>query len=346
MLDEHTAYIKINRFSATVYKEFKEALSALLKEGATQLVLDLRDNPGGYLDQVISIADELLNDNKLIVYTIGSHANKTTYKAESAGMFENGKLAVLINEGSASASEILAGAIQDWDRGIIVGRRSFGKGLVQEPYEMNDGSEIRLTIAKYYTPSGRCIQRSFSNGREAYSQDYENRLQFDRTGSQPDAFIPADTTRYFTANKRVVYGGGGINPDVFAIDDTDQLPPHVENRLYSNELRTAIWKYYLQNREKLTYNTIKDFTAGFRDENEIMYQYLMTFETTERKEILSSLSKTANLYRFNTYIKSQIGRMLFRNNGYYAIVLQEDQVVRKAKDLLNSKSYLAAINRK
>ncbi|NDC40783.1 MAG: S41 family peptidase, partial [Chitinophagia bacterium] len=176
MLDEQTGFIKINRFSATAYNEFHTALAKLVKEGAQHLVIDLRDNPGGYLDQVTSIADELLPDNRLIVYTEGSHAQRTEYKTEKKGLFEQGKLAVLINESSASASEILAGAIQDWDRGVIVGKRSFGKGLVQEPYEMTDGSEIRLTVAKYYTPSGRCIQRSFARGRDAYEADYERRV--------------------------------------------------------------------------------------------------------------------------------------------------------------------------
>ena len=216
MVNEHTGYIKIARFAATTYKEFTAALKKLKESGATQLIVDLRDNPGGYVDQATSMVDELLSDNKLILYTEGSHSPKLEYKTAVRGMFESGKLAVLIDESSASASEIFAGAIQDWDRGIIVGRRSFGKGLVQEPYELPDGSELRLTIAKYYTPSGRCIQRSFAKGKDAYEADYEKRFQ-DGELIGRDVAPMSDTVPYYTAAHRVVYGGGGIKPDADAV---------------------------------------------------------------------------------------------------------------------------------
>jgi len=176
MLDGITGFIKINRFSATTYDEFSKALKQLKQQGAKQLILDLRDNPGGYLEAATMMADDFLDDNKLIVYTKGVHSAKTEYKASGAGAFESGRLAILIDEGSASASEILAGAVQDWDRGVVIGRRSFGKGLVQKQYDLRDGSALRLTVAKYYTPSGRSIQRSFANGKDAYMEDYEHRF--------------------------------------------------------------------------------------------------------------------------------------------------------------------------
>jgi carboxyl-terminal processing protease len=345
MVDNHTGYIKINRFSATVYEEFKTKLTELKKEGAEQLIIDLRDNPGGYLDQVVSIADELLNDNKLIVYTQGSHTARISYNASKQGLFEQGKLAVLINESSASASEILAGAVQDWDRGMILGRRSFGKGLVQEPYEMTDGSEIRLTVAKYYTPSGRCIQRSFANGKAAYATVYEQRLLSDAP-MMDDEYPQGDTTKFYTSNKRIVYGGGGISPDLLVATDTEKLAPLAHSRLYSNELRNAIWRYYLHNRTKLQYKSAIEYNSGFRDENEILYQYVMSMDASNRKELMRALTRSSVLYRFNAYIKAQMGRYLFQNKGYYVVTLQDDVAVRKAKELFNSSTYSDAITRK
>lgn len=343
MVDENTGYIRLDRFSATVHKEFTDAVEKLKSEGAKQLIIDLRDNPGGYLDQVRSIADELLDDNKLIVYTQGSHAARITYKAEKKGLFEQGKLAVLINEGSASASEILAGAVQDWDRGVIIGRRSFGKGLVQEPYEMDDGSEIRLTIAKYYTPSGRCIQRSFSLGKEAYAEEFHKRLYSDMADT---SYVQTDTTRFFTANGRIVYGGGGINPDVHVARDTDKLAPGLASRLYSNELRDLIWKYYLANKKRYTFANATDFVNNFRDENDILYQYMLTFGENEKRELMAALGRSSVMYQFNSYIKAQMARFLFRNKGYYSVILQDDVAVRKARECLNGKGYLMAINGK
>ncbi len=345
MLDSITGFIKINRFSATTYDEFSTALKKLMAQGASRLVLDLRDNPGGYLDAATSIADNFLDDNKLIVYTKGLHAPKTEYKAGEKGVFESGRLAVLVDEGSASASEILAGSIQDWDRGVILGRRSFGKGLVQKQYELPDGSALRLTIAKYYTPSGRCIQRSFAKGRDAYMNDYEKRFETgELTGN--DSISPGDTMRYYTSNHRLVYGGGGIKPDVYVPYDTSHLSSGLYTMIYSPEMKAAIWDYFIHNRAKLKYKSIADFIQHFDGQEQVKDNYLAMLEPAIRKKVIKELSKPVNDDYLLLQVKAQVARFLFRDNGYYAISLKEDNVVNKALEVLNSDQYSQLISGK
>ena len=345
MLDGVTGFIKINRFSATTYDEFSAALKKLMGEGAKQLILDLRDNPGGYLEAATAIADNFLDDNKLIVYTRGVHAPKTEYKAGEKGVFENGRLAILVDEGSASASEILAGAIQDWDRGVIVGRRSFGKGLVQKQYEFPDGSAMRLTIAKYYTPSGRCIQRSFANGKEAYMEDYEKRFESGEL-TRSDSVAPADTTPFYTSRHRLVYGGGGIKPDVYVPYDTSHLSAVLISMIYSQELKAAIWDYYIRNRSKLKFNTISDFTHSFNAQAQVADNYLASLEPGVRRRVVRELAKPVNDNYLKLQIKAQVARFLFRDNGYYAVSMKEDEVVNKALNILNSDRYSKIITGK
>ncbi len=338
MLDGTTGFIKINRFSATTNDEFTAALKKLMGQGAKQLVLDLRDNPGGYLDAATSIADNFLDGRKLIVYTRGIHSPKMEYKAGEKGVFEDGKLAILVDEGSASASEILAGAIQDWDRGVIVGRRSFGKGLVQKQYELPDGSALRLTVAKYYTPSGRCIQRSFAKGKEAYMEDYEKRFENGEL-TIADTSTLADTTRFFTGNHRVVYGGGGIKPDVFVPYDTSRLSSGLLSMIYSQELKTAIWDYFIHNRPNLKFNSVSDFAKSFTAPAQVANDYLAMLDPGTKKRVLIELSKPANAGYFNLQIKAQLARYLFRDDGYYAVSLKDDEVVNKALDILRGDQY-------
>ena len=338
MLDDVTGYIKLNRFSATTHREFSAALKRLKESGAKQLIVDLRDNPGGYLGQATAIADELIDGEKLLVYTQGSHASRTEYKAGEKGLFEKGRLAILIDESSASASEILAGAVQDWDRGVIIGRRSFGKGLVQEPYEMGDGSELRLTIAKYYTPSGRCIQRSFAKGKEAYQADYEKRMQTGELTSK-DLFVLADTTKYYTANKRPVFGGGGIKPDVDVPYDTLRLSGYMQNRLFGAEVKAAIWDYFLQHKAHLKFRNIHDFLATFDGEERVLNDYIASTSILNRKKLVKELSRPGVKKYFLTHIKSQIGRFLYKDNGYYSVTVQEDKVVNEALRVLDEDEY-------
>lgn len=343
MVDQKTGYIKINRFSATTYEEFVDALATLKQRGATQLIVDLRDNPGGYLDAATSICDEFIDGDKLLVYTNGRKSGKNEYYAGEKSGFENGKIAILVDEGSASASEILAGAVQDWDRGIIVGRRTFGKGLVQEQYEMPDGSALRLTIAKYYTPSGRCIQRSYKDGKEAYRADIEKRLEDgELTGTEKTT--PEDTTKFYTANRRLVYGGGGVKPDVYVAYDTNKWSATALDAAYSEEMKTAIWDYYIQNRSKLNFKTISDFVHFFNDEKTVITRYISSLALSKRKNAMQLFEKKSINY-LNTQIKAELARYLFQDNGYYAVKVKEDNVVNKALTTLNSPLYDKLLNR-
>jgi carboxyl-terminal processing protease len=345
LLDSVTGFIKINRFSATTYDEFNKALKKLLALGAKQLIIDLRENPGGYLDAATSIADDLLEGNKLIVFTKGIHTPKTEYKTGDKGAFEKGRLAILVDESSASASEILAGAIQDWDRGVIIGRRTFGKGLVQEQYDLPDGAALRLTVAKYYTPSGRCIQRSFAKGREEYMQEYEKRFESGELTGKDNTTL-ADTTPFYTSNHRVVYGGGGIKPDVYVPYDTSRISAVLLDMIYSQELKTAIWDYFIHNRNTLKYKDIDDFSESFNAQKEVTGHYLAMLDPGARKGVLKELSKPANDDYFKLQIKAQMARFLFHDNGYYAISAKDDNVVNKALDILNSSQYSQLISGK
>jgi len=338
MADSKTGYIKINRFSATTYDEFAQALSQLKKEGATQLMLDLRDNPGGYLNAATAILDEILDEEKLLVYTKGRNSARTDYKAGEPGTFEDGKIAILVDESSASASEIIAGAIQDWDRGVIVGRRTYGKGLVQEQYEMPGGAALRLTTAKYFTPSGRSIQRSFANGRDAYQEDFEKRFENgELTGNENIAL--ADTTPYYTARRRVVYSGGGIKPDVYVPYDTSTWSTPLLNIAFSQEMRDVIWNYYLQNRNNFNYKNIADFTHSFKGEGQMINKFVALLPPSERKTLLKQFAMPMSQHYFEMQIKAQLARYLFRDNGYYSVKLKDDNVVNKALEVLNTNQY-------
>ncbi len=223
MIDKNTGYIRLDRFARTTMSEFRKAVHELKEQGMTQLIFDLRGNGGGFLDVAVALADEFLPRDKTIVYTKGRDSTNVHYhKSTDRGEFETGRLVVLIDEYSASASEIVTGAIQDWDRGIVIGRRSFGKGLVQRIFELNDRSQIRLTIARYYTPSGRCIQKPYKDGLEAYYRDISNRYSHKEMITTDSISLP-DSMKYYTAAKRVVYGGGGIIPDIFIPVDTTRM---------------------------------------------------------------------------------------------------------------------------
>ncbi len=223
MIDKNTGYMRLDRFARTTMSEFRKAIGELKAQGMTQLIFDLRGNGGGFLDVAIALADEFLPAGKNIVGTKGRDANSINYaKSTSRGDFETGRLVILIDEYSASASEIVTGAVQDWDRGLVIGRRSFGKGLVQRMFDLADGSQIRLTIARYYTPSGRCIQKPYKDGLEAYYRDISNRYSHKEMISADSISLP-DSVKYYTGAGRVVYGGGGIIPDIFIPVDTTRM---------------------------------------------------------------------------------------------------------------------------
>ena len=333
MIDDRTGYIKINRFSATTHKEFKHKLKELKDKGMKKLVIDLRQNPGGYLNAATEIADELLDDNKMIVFTKGKSVEKQEYKANIPGEFENGKLTVLIDQGSASASEILSGAVQDWDRGTVIGRTSFGKGLVQEQYELPDGSALRLTVARYYTPSGRCIQRSYGKGTEEYYNEVYDRFKKGEFMHEDSSMI-RDTTVYKTAKGRVVYGGGGIRPDVFVpLDTTEDFDYLYKIRVFIPEF---IYKQYSAQPNMLdSYSTMADFSTGYKVNTDMEARFKQTlkelkFEIDEKRYAKLDL-------KVNQLLKAYLAKQKWQTDGFYYILNQDDKVVGKAIEVMAAK---------
>src|SRR5450432_4510474 len=269
MIDRESGYIRINKFSRTTFEEFMIALEALEKQGMKKLVLDIRGNGGGIVDEAVNMADEFLGNDDLIVYTEGRKSPRKEYHAQRPGSFESGKLILLVDEGTASASEILTGALQDWDRATVVGRRTFGKGLVQEPFELRDGSELRLTIARYYTPLGRSIQKPYNKGREAYNEEVYDRYH-------DGEVIHGDTSNnhpgpvFQTPAGRKVYGGGGITPDVFVAVDTNQIARSVTALYISGTLNNFIYDYYIRHHAELRrFGSPGAFYNGFNQETSL-----------------------------------------------------------------------------
>jgi len=339
MLTETTGYIKVNRFSSTTNTEFLTNLENLVdKEEMQNLVIDLRDNPGGYLQEATSILNQFFRDkDKLLVYTEGRKVSRSEYESTGKSFFSINNIAVLINEGSASASEILAGAIQDWDRGVIIGRRSFGKGLVQEQYNLKDGSAIRLTVARYYTPSGRSIQKNYDN-RVAYEEDIATRF---KTGELYDFSLAhlADTLPYYTNEGRTVYGGGGIIPDVFVPLDSlkmsnyfTQIQPHI---------RTYMFQYYLRTKEDLPYETVEEFIENFNLTDETLADFIV-YAQSKNKDIEGNQSTEIKTLA-KLYLKARLAKHLFDDEGLYAVLNGEDKAVNKAIQILDMPNPLSVL---
>jgi len=339
MLNDNTGYVKLNKFSATTITEFKDAVNSL-KSGAklNNLVLDLRDNGGGYLNAATQLADEFLPAYKQIVYTQGSHAEKKEYNSTGDGELEKNKLILLIDEGSASASEIVAGAIQDWDRGVLIGRRSFGKGLVQQPFELTDGSMVRLTTAHYYTPSGRCIQKPYTEGIDAYQKDYIHRIEKGELFSK-DSIIENKTLKFSTkVSKRTVYGGGGIMPDVFIPLDTSKYYTYYNNLLRKNVIYTSVLDLMDANREKfvLKYPDYKTFVDKFEVSDELIDKILADGE----KEGVKKEDKSVEFARplMKRQIKALVARDLFSTSHYFQIMNADDEAIKKAVEVFTQKN--------
>lgn len=331
-------YIKISRFAATTLDEYHEAMNKLKKQGLKNLILDLRGNPGGYLKAAIMLADEYLEKDKLVVYTQGRARPKDIFKATTTGDFEHGKLVVLVDEGSASASEIVSGAIQDHDRGMIVGRRSFGKGLVQEPFMLSDGSAIRLTVARYYTPSGRSIQRPYDKGVEDYYEDMNERFKHGELISK-DSIKFADSLKYKTSKNRIVYGGGGIMPDIFVPLDTSENSEYLQKLYGKNVFNEFVFDYIDKNRKSLTAN-YKDFTSfknNFEVNPQIMEEFVRYGEKKGIKRDPQGLKLSGNF--FKTQIKAMIARQFFKNDGFYEIVNESNETYKKALEVLKDDSF-------
>tara|TARA_R110001583_G_scaffold23999_3_gene88004 strand:- start:584 stop:2209 length:1626 start_codon:yes stop_codon:yes gene_type:complete len=322
MINKTLGYINIDRFARTTYIEFKLALNELKFKGMTSLVLDLRGNPGGFMDIANSIIDEFLEDGKLIVFTKNKNGEVDKSFATDKGDFEDGKVFVLIDQNSASASEIVAGALQDNDKGTIVGRRSFGKGLVQQEMDLGDGSAVRLTTSRYYTPTGRSIQKPYNhNGNKQYGKDYLNRIHNGELISK-DSIKVNDSLKYTTPKGKIVYGGGGIIPDVFVPLDTTRT---YNNRLYSG-LNGFVFNYVDTHREELNKWKLEDFVENFDKEDKIFNQYL---DELDLKALLDSNSKE-DLKR---YFKAFFARDLFDQTGYFMITQKKDNMILKVLEL-------------
>lgn len=333
MVKSDVGYIKISKFAATTYDEYLKAFNELSKQGMKKLILDLRGNPGGYLNAAVDISDEFLTNGLQIVYTQGKANPKKTYKATTRGSFENNPLVVLIDEGSASASEIVAGAVQDNDRGTIIGRRSFGKGLVQDQLQLPDGSAIRLTIARYYTPTGRCIQKPYSDDKDQYyNEEYDRYTNGELLNK--DSIKLDKTKTYNTPEGKTVYGGGGIMPDVFVPIDTAKTNSFLNKVFYAGAINTFAFEYADKYRAKLKeFTSAKNYIDRFEISNAILddfYQYC-----SKQNINLEKASKEKTNEALKPYLKAFIGRDVFDKDAYYPIINQKDKCILKGIEVLS-----------
>lgn len=334
MANDTTGYIKVSRFSATTYDEFNGAMNALLQKGMNSLVLDLRGNTGGYLQAATKMADEFLEAEKLIVYTEGNNRPRSYIYATKKGYFERQHLVILINEGSASASEIVAGAVQDNDRGMIIGRRSFGKGLVQEQLNLPDGSAVRLTIARYYTPSGRCIQRPYTNGKDDYYEDFYERFHNGEI-QNADSIHFNDSLKYSTVGGRTVYGGGGIMPDIYVPYDSDNYPGYYNKLLDRGLIFRYAFQYTDSHRQELSdYTNFNDFEKYFSINKGMFLDFIEFAKDKGVPEDKEGIRESDR--RIKTLIKAYIARNLFDDDGFYPIYHQIDDTFQKAIEYLAS----------
>lgn len=322
MVDKNTGYIKINRFAETTYDEFERGLEKLIKQGATQVILDVRDNGGGYLEKAVEIADDFLKEDAMIVFTKNKKGQVVETKATSKGVFEKAKVFVLINENSASASEILAGAIQDNDRGLIVGRRSFGKGLVQREMPLGDGSAVRLTVARYYTPSGRSIQKPYENGTKEYFDEFQHRYGSGELYDK-DSIKVADSLKFKTVKGRTVYGGGGIIPDVFVPLQGKHGDEAVEMIMQYGIVSYYVFEQLDKNRKEFTSLNYIDFLKKM----ETTDVYFQGFKQHLSKSGLS-IPLDANKALVKRFLTAEFARQLYDDDKYYEIILKEDPMIK------------------
>jgi len=349
MINDSIGYVKLNQFSLTTIDEFYEALNKFKKSNFKHLVLDLRNNGGGYLQVAFQLADEFLEKDKIIVYTKGLNSPRREYISTTDGRFEEGRLVILLNEGSASASEIVSGAVQDWDRGIIIGRRSFGKGLVQKPFNLPDGSMLKLTVAKYYTPTGRLIQKPYENGeKQEYAKDIINRYNNGELVNEDSIHFP-DSLKYTTlVNQRIVYGGGGIMPDYFIPLDTTSSSEYYRKIIRQGIFNRYILDYVDNNRKSLTkkYSSFEKFNNEFFA-NDDMLEGLIEF--AEKKDNLEFNDEDFEDDReeVKLLIKAYIARDLWSSSEFFEIYNTTDEGYLKALNfIISSNKYNQLVGKK
>jgi len=337
MITPTTGFIHLNKFAESTYREFMMALEKLQGQKMQKLILDLRGNGGGLLSQAVNIADEFLDENKMIVYTQGAHVPKYEYRCKRDGLFEKGELVLLVDEGSASASEVLGGALQDWDRATIIGRRTFGKGLVQEQFELRDGSALRLTVARYYSPLGRNIQKPYDEGYEKYEGELTERFHSKEVLQSGDT-SKADTSKikgpaFRTSKGRLVYGGGGIMPDVYVPLDTASMGREVMKLYIKGTLSNFIYTYYLRHKAEIAqYKNPEQLAVSFKA-GEAEWTALKNFAAADSINLnkVSAKDKADLIKR----IPPLVARQIWRYEGYYEVLNHTDKFVQTALDQLN-----------
>jgi carboxyl-terminal processing protease len=332
MIDKTTGYIKLNKFTDNSYEEFMQSLERLQKEGLQNLVYDLRGNGGGFMNEAVDMADEFLDGDKLIVYTEGVNSKKREYRCKRPGLFEKGKLTLLVDELSASASEVLTGALQDWDRATIIGRRTFGKGLVQEQYGLSDGSAIRLTVARYYTPLGRSIQRSYEKGKKVYMDDLWERYSNGELLSADSNKI-SNGKKFETLAHHILYGGGGIMPDVFVPLDTSRYNRSVNRLLLDGQANSFVYNYYLQHKQAIDqYSTTAIYASQFHNEED-MWNGMVNYTAKDSFNLQGVAGKEKELVQQR--LKALLARYKWRTSGFYQVLNTNDPVLKKALEEIN-----------
>lgn len=339
MVDDEVGYIKVTRFGANTYEEFKEAISSLKAKGMTKLIVDLQGNPGGYMGAAINMADELLGDKSLIVSQEGK-VKQYSQKAYALrpGIFEQGSVIILVNEGSASASEILAGAIQDNDRGLIVGRRSFGKGLVQLPIDLTDGAELRLTIARYYTPSGRSIQKPYGTDYEAYERDFIARYEQGEFFSA-DSIKFNDSLKYETKKGRTVFGGGGIMPDYFVPLDTTMSSAYVTRLFNSDSSREYILGFVQDNKRKFEKMSLDEYYEDYEVSDAMLKDLVKVGEKNKVKFDEKDFNASKDYLKI--LMKAHLGRQLYDDSAFYKVINDINEVYLQAINLFDEANRIA-----
>jgi carboxyl-terminal processing protease len=332
MLGDQTGYVKISKFGAQTDEDFHASVLKLKKQGMKNLILDLRDNGGGYLNSATALADEFLRDKELIVYTKGLHEPRTDYFASSKGEFEDGKLVILIDENTASASEIVAGAVQDLERGTIIGRRSFGKGLVQEQFDFGDGSALNLTIARYYTASGRSIQKSYKKGNQAYYSEVNDRLKNGELSSDGKGLSDSlfnKNKSYTTKSGKLVFGGGGIMPDIFIPVDTSGYTELYSTLTIKGVLNEMLYNHLVRNTQK--FNSAEEIIRNFELSDQDMKKIVQIASARKIKADLTQLKTSRN--EIETQLKALFARYHFGEEGYYKALNSGDQAISRSLEV-------------